>query len=242
MLLSLPLLLSVLMSCRPDDKPRINYAAKTDSAMIPADFVLDSSVNLVASLPIRFDKTEILLTTIGVIDLEQRDPYSGSYVYKGGQMSGMGETQLNDYLNSTLIANIVFQGTASDERLLTDKKVCITGVAFLRPIFENLNQQYLLYYVADHDSNGDGQLNNGDILSLYISALDGTGFKKITQDLHQASDFKVVAEQNRVYFRTIEDRNKDGKFNNKDRFYYYTIDFSETGYEVAAYNPLRLLE
>jgi len=36
--------------------------------------------------------------------------------------------------------------------------------------------------------------------------------------------------------------NKDGELNNKDKFYYYFIDFSGDKYSVTEYNPVKIFE
>jgi hypothetical protein len=40
----------------------------------------------------------------------------------------------------------------------------------------------------------------------YISRLIGTGFKKISKELHEFYDYNLIKGENRVYFRTLEDQ------------------------------------
>ena len=40
----------------------------------------------------------------------------------------------------------------------------------------------------------------------------------------------------------LEDKNKDGELNNKDKFHYYFIDFSADKYSVTEYNPVKIFE
>jgi hypothetical protein len=144
-----------------------------------------------------------------------------------------------DHLTGNFI-NIVFQDKDGTERKLTDKRMEIRNVTFLRDIFRKTKAGYLLYSVSDRDSNGDKELNNSDLEALYISEVDGSNFKKITKELHEFYDWTLVRGENKIYFRTLEDRNKDGKLNNKDIFHYYFIDFSGGKYSVNEYNPVKI--
>jgi hypothetical protein len=63
---------------------------------------------------------------------------------------------------------------------------------------------------------------------------------KLTSAMHEFNDFKVLKSENKVYFRTLEDSNKDGSLNYKDKFHYYFIHFTEDQYAVAEYNPLQV--
>jgi hypothetical protein len=146
-----------------------------------------------------------------------------------------------DYISGHFI-NIVFQDGNGNEKKLTDKKMRIRQISFLREIFQKTKMGYLLYYITDRDTNGDKQFNHLDLKALYISNVDGSGFKKITKELHEVYDWRLIKEQNRIYFRTLEDQNKDGILNNKDKFHYYFIDFSGDEHSVTEYNPVKAFE
>lgn len=60
--------------------------------------------------------------------------------------------------------------------------------------------------------------------------------------LHELYDWNTIKGESKIYFRTLEDKNKDGELNNNDKFHYYFIDFSTTPYSVTEYNPLKVFE
>ncbi len=135
-----------------------------------------------------------------------------------------------------------FQDKSGNEKKLTDKKIKIRSVHFLRDLFKKTKTGYLLYSISDRDSNGDKELNHSDLEALYISKIDGSDFKKLTKELHEFYDWSLIKGENRIYFLTLEDKNKDGALNNKDKFHYYFIDFSGDKYSVTEYNPVKLFE
>lgn len=229
----------LLSSC--EQKPKINYRSEIDTTAVIENKIKDTTKVLVSELPVKFDSTDILIYAIGLIDLEERGGYSK---YASGSYSNT-EIALSyfnrDYLSGDLI-NLVFHEKNGNERKLTDKKIQIRRVIFLREIYKKTKQGYLLYSMTDRDTNGDKEIDNSDIEALYISRIDGTRFKKITNELHEFYDYCLVNGENKVYFRTLEDKNKDGKLNNKDKFHYYFIEFTTDTYNVKEYNPLKIFE
>jgi hypothetical protein len=115
-------------------------------------------------------------------------------------------------------------------------------VTFLRDVFKKTKNGYLLYSVSDRDSNGDNELDHADLEALYISKVDGTDFKKLTKELHEFYDWSLIKGENKIYFRTLEDRNQDGELDNKDIFHYYFIEFSNDQYSMTEYNPVKIFE
>jgi hypothetical protein len=222
------------------ERPKINHEA-LDTTSVVDDRIKDTTKILVSELPIKFDSTDVLLFAIGLVDLQDRAGYSkiGSSSYSSSDIASA-------YLNSdNLIGNfinIVFQDKSGNEKKLTDKKIKIRSVNFLRDIFKNTKTGYLLYSVSDRDSNGDKELNHSDLEALYISKIDGSDFKKLTKELHEFYDWSLMNGESRIYFRTLEDKNKDGELNNKDKFHYYFIGFSVDTYSLTEYNPVKIFE
>ena len=231
----------LLLSCT-QDKPKIDYTESVDTSSVVDDRMKDTTKIVVSELPIKFDSTDYLLFAIGMIDLQERNGYSkiglGSY---GSSSNGSYSYFNNDQLFGDFI-NIVFQDKDGNERKLTDRKLSINSVSFLRDIFERTKNGYLLYRVSDRDSNRDGKLNDSDLEALYISKIDGSDFKKITRELHELYDWNLIKPDNKIFFRTLEDSNKDGDLNNKDTFHYYYIEFSGNQYIVKEHDPLKVLK
>lgn len=229
-----------ILSCGGQEQQRINYEERADTTATAE--IKDTTKVVVAELPAKFDSTDVLLFPIGLVDLQERKGYSklGFDSYKGSP--DVSYSYLNgDNLSGNFI-NIIFQDRAGHERKLTDRKLRITNVIFLRDIYNNTKTGYLFYSVYDRDSNGDGELDQSDIETLYISKADGSGFKKLTKELHKLYNWNLIKDRNRIYFRTQEDRDKDGALTSKDKFYYYFIDFSSDQYVVTEYNPLKMFE
>jgi len=229
----------IFCSCGPD-RPKINHEA-VDTTAVVDDRIKDTTKILVSELPVKFDSTDVILFAIGLVDLQERGGYSkissGSY----GSVDITSAYLTGDNLIGNFI-NIVFQDKSGNEKKLTDQKIKIRSVTFLRDIFKKTKTGYLLYSISDRDSNGDKELDHSDLEALYISKIDGADFKKLTKELHEFYDWSLIKGENRVYFRTLEDKNKDGELNNKDKFHYYFIDFSGDKYAVTEYNPVKIFE
>jgi hypothetical protein len=227
-----------LLSCGPD-KSTIDYNEPMDTTSVIDDRIKDSTKILVSELPVKFDSTDILLFAIGLVDFQERGGYSKIGSYSNSDLS-LGYRE-SDVLTGNFI-NIVFQDKQGSERKLTDRKIKIRNVTFLRDVFKNTKREYLLYSISDRDSNGDKELDQSDLEALYVSKMDGTEFKKLTKELHEFYDWSLIRGENRVYFRTLEDKNKDGDLNNTDKFHYYFIDFSGDKYVVLEYDPVKVFQ
>ncbi len=234
-------LIGNLLVCCGEIKPKIDYKDEIDTTSIEDDRMADTTKILVSELPIKFDSTDVLLFAIGLVDLQER----GGYSKVGSGSSGSSEITSGyferDYLMGNFI-NMVFKDNSGRDKKLTDKKIRIQSVSFLRDILKKTKRAYLLYSVYDRDTNGDKELNQFDLEALYLSGIDGASFTKITKELHEFYDSRLIKEENKIYFRTLEDINKDGRLDNNDKFHYYYIDFNAETYKVAEYNPLTVFE
>ena len=88
------------------------------------------------------------------------------------------------------------------------------------------------------DSNKDGKLDSNDNKDLYISAIDWSNFKKLSVEFQEFIDWNVIDSQNRLYFRTIEDINKNGAFDKDDKVHYQYVDLLDKELKVLEYNPI----
>lgn len=227
----------VLTFACSEKAPKINYENQIDTAATFVNILEDTTKILVSELPVRFDSTEVLIYAIGLVDLQERGGYSklgsGSYSSSDISVSYFG----SDNLSGQFI-NLVFEDRNGKRTPLTNHKMTINRVLFLRGIYNHTKQQYLMYSLYDRDTNGDRKIDRQDLESLYLSNIDGTEFKKITDELHEFYDHRTMINDNKLYFRTLEDINKDGKLNNQDKFHYYLIEFLEYGYKISEYDPI----
>ena len=222
-----------LISCKNDDKPTITYDNLNDKKEI----VRDSSIIVINELPIEIDSTDYLIYIIGEPnDLSYGSSYSGFSSESDNRKSFSVMNSYNSNISGD-IHNIKFQKNESDTITdLTDKTILISSVDFLREIFNTNKKQYLLYTVYDSDSNADQKINYQDLKSLYMSEINGQEFKKLTPDFQELINWKIIKSQNRLYFRTIEDIDKNGKFDNGDKLHYFYIDFDQDNLKTKEYN------
>lgn len=123
-------------------------------------------------------------------------------------------------------------------RLLTDKKVQIQTVTYPQAFSEKTKKQLLIYTLVDKDTNRDGILDSNDIKSLYISEIDGNNFTKLSSDYHELIDWNIIEPQSRLYFRTIEDINKNGAFDKNDSLHYHFVNLLQKEWVIEKYAPV----
>lgn len=200
----------------------------------------DSMLVSAAGLPVNIDSTDYLIHPIG----QYRVLYgrSSKFGFESGSKRGYTNfTIANSNKNGITgdIHNLKFQHIDSEElTVLTDEVLEIKSVSFLRDIYETTKKQFLLYRVVDRDTNKDGKLNLLDVESLYLSSIDGSGFQKITSDFHEVLDWNIIKRKRRLYFRSMEDSNRNGEFDIEDRVHYKFIDFSGQQPQIKSYQPL----
>jgi hypothetical protein len=216
------IMMTLLFSCKKEvEKPKVIY---NDSASeIKQKQVVDTTLLKIADLPINMEGTNYLLFPVGVVKkLNSKSAYeSSSYKDEDSFMvSNYGEYQITGRLE-----NIKFQEIGKDTIYsLTDKKVLIQTATYLKELADKTKKQLLVFTLEDIDTNKDDTLDTDDILSLYISDISGKNFTKLTADFQELIDWNFVVANATIYFRTIEDTNKNGKFDKKDTLHYYCIN------------------
>lgn len=228
--------LLLLESCKEEiEKPKVTYdASKVGKELTKAD----SSQIKIADLPIQMLGTEYLIHPVGdlsVYDKGAKNRYGSSSVNDlSFTISNTSEYQITGYLQ-----NIKFQKIGSDSIVaLTDKPVLIQTATYLKTVSDKINKQIMVYSLMDMDTNKDGKLDVSDITTLYLSKMGGDKFTKVSGDLQELIDWNLVDSQNRLYFRTVEDTNKNGKFDSKDVVHYNFINLTDKDWKVETYNPV----
>ncbi|WP_298115433.1 hypothetical protein [Flavobacterium sp.] len=227
-------LVIVFLSCKEEaEKPKVIYE---DASKDRSEVKTVAEKILVADLPVQMEGTSVLLYPIGefsVSDGSSKTKYSSSE-RASFTVSNASENEITGYLS-----NFKFQQIGSDSlKVLTDKPVLIERVTYLKSIADKTKKQFLVYVLEDMDSNKDGKHDENDIKNLYISNIDGTNFKKLSVDLQEFIDWNVIEAQNRLYFRTIEDINKNGAFDKADKVHYQFVDLLDKELKVVEYNPI----
>ena len=223
------------MSCKKEtETPKVIYENPTKKQV---EYKIDTTKVVITDLPIQLQGTNVLLFPVGDLNVNERNSKgiydASSPVNKQSfKISNYSENEITGYLR-----NVKFQEIGADSiKALTDKPVLIQSITYLKTIADKTKQQVLVYMLADMDTNKDNILNTNDIQSLYLSDISGSRFTKITTDFQEVIDWNVIESKNRLYFRTIEDANKNGAFDKNDIMHYHFIDLSEKEWKVTDYN------
>ncbi|WP_323758434.1 hypothetical protein [Roseivirga sp.] len=220
-------------------KPTVAYPTDDNGQVGEQALIVDSTLVLTGDLPVYFDSTDYLLFPIGEIQVSSN---AGSKLYLGSGSSrdfsfSTGYLSGSSYTGS--LSKIMIQHLdSSNFRPITEQQLKIRSFQFLESIHKKTGQQLVVMTVTDRDTNNDGKLTNDDIESLYISHLSGQNFKKLTLELQELLDWRILIVNKRLYFRTLEDIDKNGEFDKKDKIHHFFIDLTHPDFKVFEYNPL----
>ena len=227
----------LLTSCKeePAEKPKVTYdAAKTEKAAPKTD----TTQIEIADLPIHIPGTNYLIHPVGDLNI-----YAGSSrKYESGSAANDISFTISNYSEGEItgyLRNLKFQMIGSDSiKALSEKPLLIQSATFLKTVAEKTKQHIMVYTLADVDTNQDGKLDTNDIKSLYLSEMGGARLTKMSADMQELIDWNISEIQNRLYFRTIEDTNKNGEFDKNDVMHYHYIDLNNKDWKVSDYNPV----
>lgn len=223
----------LLVSCKEEvEKPKVIYdnASKSKSAAKS-----DTTAIEVADLPINMEGTNYLIFPIGNLKSNSKSVRSSSYESRESfVVSNYNEFEITGYLQ-----NLKFQEIGKDTlTTLTNKPVLIQTATYLKSVSDKTKQQFLVYTLADMDTNKDKKLDVDDIKSLYISDISGNKFTKLSPDFQEFIDWKLIEVSNKLYFRTIEDTTKNGEFDKEDVLHYYFVNLTAKELKVEEYKPI----
>lgn len=240
-LLSYLLLLSVsisFFSCKKDNEtPKVSYEEEKDSSPELAIQRIDSSSIKIADLPILMEGTKYLIHPVG--DVRVYDNFSRVYGSSKTNQVSYAISNYNRFELTGYFDNLKFQHIDSTNVCaLTTHKVQIQTVTYLNDLAAKTKKQILVYTLVDSDTNKDGKIDQNDIKSLYLSNIDGTMFTKISGDLNEVIDWNIIESLNRLYFRCIEDINKNGAFDKNDKVHYHYVNLLQDGWQAEEYSPI----
>jgi hypothetical protein len=226
----------IAASCKKEvEKPKVIYDATNKSKSITK---VDSTQVAIADLPIQMEGTDYLIHPVADLRVYERGTKSrygsSSVIDLSFTISNYGENEITGYLQ-----NLKFQKVNSDSiRPLTDKPALIQTATYLKAVSDRINRQIMVYTMYDVDTNKDGKLDASDIKSLYLSEISGARFTKVSSDFQELIDWSLIESKNRLYFRTVEDTNKNGQFDKNDVVHYNYIDLNDSTWKVTTYQPI----
>lgn len=231
----LGLLVLLFTSCKEEqEKPKVTYDSPRGKVVTKTD----SSFIAIADLPIHMQGTDYLIHPVGDLSIREKGikaRYGSSSVNDlSFTISNYGENEITGFLQ-----NLKFQRIDSDSiKPLTDKPVLIQTATYLKAVADKTSNQIMVYTMVDMDTNKDGKLDTSDIKALYLSKISGEKFTKVSDDFQELIDWNLIESKNCLYFRTVEDTNKNGEFDKKDVVHYNYIDLSKKDWKVISYEPV----
>lgn len=210
-------LFALFFNCKNEEtKPKVKYnpIAKTEVKQ-------DTSKFVVADLPVQFQGSNILLYPIGEIQVSNLQKGSLSEREESTTM-GFNVSNSRDEEITGFLQNVKFQEIGKDSlHVLTDKVISIERITYLK------SKKLLVYVLADADTNQDSKVDSDDIKALYISTDLGKNFTKVSPELQELIDWSFIENTGKIYFRTIDDRNKNGAFDKNDGLHYFTLNINK---------------
>jgi hypothetical protein len=225
----------VLVACKQEkETPKVIYEEpKTNNSSRS----IDTTSIKIADLPIHMEGTKYLIHPVG--DVRVYDDFSKVYGSSKTNTVSYAISNYNRFEITGYFENLKFQHLDSTNvKALTDEKIQIQTVTYLDRIAANTKRQILVYSVVDKDTNKDNKIDQKDIKSLYISNIDGSNFTKLTEDFLELIDWNIIETQNRLYFRCIEDINKNGAFDKNDKVHYHYVNLLDAEWKVETYMPI----
>lgn len=222
----------VLAGCKKEEpaKPKVIYE---NNPKTKTEVPEDSTQIEIADLPVHLSGTNFLIYPIGTVTSDKKSLKS----YDSGTgytVSNYSEYQITGYLQ-----NLKFQEMGKDTiYALTDRNILIETATYLKSIADKSKKQLMVYSLCDMDTNKDNKLDNNDIKSLYLSEVSGGSFTKISVDFQELIDWNVIEAQNKLFFRTIEDTNKNGQFDKEDKVHYFFVNLLEKEWKATEYKPI----
>jgi len=225
--------------CKNEEKtPKVAYPDPEKEEKTP-EVKIDSAQIKIADLPVHIQNTKYLIHPVGNLRLYDTKYSKNGSFYKNNFVN-YSISNYNHFMLTGYLSNLKFQHIDSTNfRTLTDNIIEIQSVTYLDEISKKIGQDILIYTLADSDTNRDGKINSNDIKTLYISEINGQNFLKLSKDLEELIDWNINVDVDRMYFRTIEDINKNGSFDQNDSVHYYYVELKKSHRNVVEYNPLQ---
>lgn len=233
-ILSLLVVTSVISCRKKPPTPKVIYE---DLTVETSSTVKDTSSIKIADLPILIEGTDVLIHPIG--DLRFLDTYSRSYGSSKTNEVSYSLSNFNRFELTGYFQNIKFQHKDSTSlKPLLNKEAQINSATFLNEFANKTEKKILVYTMVDADTNRDKKIDQNDIKSLYLSSIDGTGLIKLSKEYQELIDWSYISNPHRIYFRCLEDINKNGAFDQEDKVHYYYLNLVKEEVQPEEYFPI----
>ncbi len=168
-------------------------------------------LKLIADLPIKIDSSSNFIVfhinTLGESDSSDKMSY----------------TSRKEYHHSYL-KNLIFQNIQTDMRnVLTTDKIEIVSYEQLY-VEKNKPENVILYQVIDNFSEDKDALT---LTGLYLSTEGGENFTKISEKGHHLTNWEYYPELKKVFFKTIEDSDRNNALDNLDTHHIYSVSIQD---------------
>jgi len=136
------------------------------------------------------------------------------------------------------IDNLIFQHIESEKtHVLTKNKIKIISYEQLYNLKREA-EKIIVYQVIDTFYDDKESIT---LTSLYIGTNDGKLFKKISKSNHHLNGWKYIPESKKVYFKTIEDIDKNNTLDNSDKHNIYSVSIEDFKVKELLSNELKIL-
>lgn len=215
-----------LLSCDNNRPTQVVYPINfADSTGIATAKLEPIEKNLFMDFPFAFDSSSLFIYPVrNTYDSRGSDRKISSDLMNSYQYSDWAEMSQSGA--SGWFYNFIFQDrNTQDLRPITDKELRFSEMIIIRDSIDQRAANTLLLQVYDQDSNQDKFLSREDLMSYYVASIDGKNLKKISPEGHLINGHIYRRRLKRLYFKTIEDTDKNGKFEKNDQRhqYYYSI-------------------
>ncbi len=225
----------ISISCKKEaDIPKVSYDEKVKTT--PKNSKIDTTKIEIADLPIQFAGTSVILFPVGKMQVSKNYKLSLGESYGGSEATNFKISNNSDNEITGFMTNLKFQKMGQDSLVsLSKEKLFIQSVNYLKEVAQNSKVQLLVYILQDNDTNKDGLIDQDDINTLYISNIEGKNFTKLSTNLEELIDWNLVSSSNRIYFRTIADSNKNGRFDKGDAVHYQYVNVLDKNFKVVRF-------
>jgi hypothetical protein len=190
----------------PRSEPAVRVAAES-----AAPRAAPRAIRYGAPVAVRGTTTRLVTVHHGKAD-QPEEPQA--YGVSGGNLSGRG----GYYGQDGPLVNVIFLTPGVPQgRLLLDRPAYISGldypaveedgVRMVVPgglIGQDSLQTWITYEIVDRDTNGDGKLSAADQVALHVSALDGTGLRRVLPEPFRLLSHATAPDRRGIVILALE--------------------------------------